>query len=154
MDAETVLNKLKIFLKIDLAESYPNPPVPLNTLFLLRMIEFLERAESYSHSDLEDLYFEIQESIEKNDSTLTNFGDILTPEIISLVDRRLDELDRLEQELNPFSLIGLNKNSILLVRRNFINDFHASFHKAIGGFFLFSPKRMFATFGFPLSLFY
>jgi len=103
MDAETVLNKLKTFLKIDLAESYPNPPVPLNTLFLLRMIEFLERAESYSRSDLEDLYFEIQESIEKNDLTLTNFGDILTPEIISLVDRRLDELDMFEQELNPFS---------------------------------------------------
>lgn len=97
MDSDKVLAMIKKFLKIDLAEAYPNPAHPLDSFILLRIIEYIERAEDFDVDDIEELIGDFHESRAINNYSASElYVDILTPEILKHVDRRLDDLEGYE----------------------------------------------------------
>ena len=105
MDTKEVLQKLKTFLKIDIAEAYPNRASSLDAFTLLRVIEFLERADDFNVEDIEDVYCDIQESEATTEMPKSElYLDILVPEILEYVNDRLDALDELDNLLgNSFN---------------------------------------------------
>lgn len=102
MDSVKVLTLIKTFLKIDLAEAYPNDADPLDTFVLLRVIEHLESVESFDVEEVEDLYCSFKELkyiAQMEENRVQIFNDILTPEILFYVDKRQDELNELLNDL-------------------------------------------------------